>query len=330
MSQARLLIVKTSSLGDIVHTFPVIADIRQHLPRVHIDWVVERSFAELPRLHSGIDGVFTVALRQWRRALGQADTWRDMRASFNALAHEPYDAILDLQGLIKSAWIASRARGVRHGFDRASAREPLASWGYHFRHAVPRAQAAVTRSRQLTGAALGYAPEGPPVFLFDTERLRPVSVNGISSRPYACLMPSASREAKLWPEEDWRALISNLLAAGLTVRILSGNAIERMRAQALCAGFNGAIAELPVPLSEVASWLAHASLVVGLDSGITHLAAALGRPTVGIYADHSPLLTPLTGAGLSASLGGKGTPPTRAEVLDAVEKMLAVENRAFL
>ena len=164
MSSPRILIVKTSSMGDIVHALPLVSDLATHVPGAHIEWVLEEGFAPIPRLHPAVERVHTVALRRWRKQPFAADTWCELCAARAELRVQPYDRIIDCQGLAKSAWVAHWARGPRTGLDRASAREPLAAFFYGQRVRVPRSQHAVARNRALGAAAFGYVPDAKPRF----------------------------------------------------------------------------------------------------------------------------------------------------------------------
>ena len=155
----RILFVKTSSLGDIVHNCPAVSDAARHLPEAVIDWVVEDAFAEVAALHASVRRVIPVALRRWRAAPLARATWSEAAAFRAALRSERYDVIVDSQGLIKSALVSALARGCRHGLDRASAREPLAARFYNVVHPVPTGLHAVDRNRRLAAAALGYTPD---------------------------------------------------------------------------------------------------------------------------------------------------------------------------
>lgn len=314
----RILIVKMSSMGDLVHALPVVSDLRRALgDDLQIDWIAEEGFAAIPRLHPGVDRVIPIALRRWRRDWRLPRHREERQAFLQALRDTTYDQILDLQGLIKSAVVARLARGPRHGQDWASAREPMASLLYRHRHRVERDRPAIWRNRQLAALALGYGIETPPDFGLQVAARAPDEVGG---RAYAAIMPSASRPAKLWPEADWRAVLERLQGHGLVPLLLAGAPAERERAERLAQA--GGVVAQPRALADMPALLAGARLVVGLDSGLTHLAGALGRPTVGIYADHPTHLTPVTGTAPVFSLGGKGTPPTLKSVLEAVEAAL--------
>lgn len=306
-------------MGDIVHALPAVSDIARHFPGAVIDWVAEESFTAIPALHPQVADVIPVALRRWRKNWFSAETREERAAFWHRVGKHRYDCVIDLQGLVKSALLARHVNGPLHGCDFRSAREPLAALFYRFRHRVVFQQSAVARMRLLAAQSLGYALEGPPEFGLKVGR-RP----GMPPR-YAAIMPSASRETKLWPEEYWKAVLLRLEVAGYAPYLFAGNEEELERAQRLADAVPRARALPRMGLREAAEVLAGASVFVGLDSGLTHLAGGLGRPTIGIYCDYDPALAPVTGAGFIACLGGPGTPPTREEVLAAVGRALPAE-----
>jgi heptosyltransferase-1 len=325
----EVLIVRTSSLGDLVHMLPAMSDIARHVPDARIDWIAEESFAEIPAWHPAVRNVITVAHRRWRKAWWSASVRAERKVLAERLRDTRYDIVLDMQALLKSAWLVRQTRGVRHGLDWRSAREPLASLFYDVRHRVEFWQPAVIRQRALAGLTFNYTPVGKPDFgLQQLARQAQLSGNGNGATAAACsdyavIMPSASRPDKLWPEEDWRAVFEVLRRAGCELRLLAGSAQEAERAAQLLAGMEGAEVVPRMDLTSVARLLAGARLMVGLDSGLTHLSAALGRPTVGIYRASTPVRTPLVGDSYTASLGDRGAPPSRDAVLAAVEQALA-------
>ena len=164
----RILLVKTSSLGDVIHNLPVVSDIRRHFPDADIDWCVEESFAAIPRLHPGVREIIPVAIRRWRKQLTKATTWREIAAFRRQIAAKPYAAVIDTQGLVKSALLARRANGPRLGYAADSAREPLAARCYDRTFHIARDLHAVPRNRLLAAAALGYVAEGEPDYGIDT------------------------------------------------------------------------------------------------------------------------------------------------------------------
>jgi len=315
----KILIVRTSSLGDLVHMLPAISDIAAHVPGAQIDWIAEESFAEIPSWHPAVNEVITVAHRRWRKNWWSAQT-RAERAALKAdLASRRYDIVLDMQALMKSIWLVRQTHGVRHGLDFKSAREPLAALFYNVRHRVEFWQPAVIRQRTLAAATFGYTVEGPPDFglIRFTE--------GTVIHPYAVIMPSASRDDKLWPSSDWHTVFDDLQQRGLTLKLLAGNAAETARAEALIAGRDNAEVLPRSSLTGLAHVLASARIMVGLDSGLTHLSAGLGRPTIGIYKASTPIRTPLQGPGYTASLGERGHAPSAQTVLSAIAQALSRE-----
>ena len=314
----RLLIVKTSSMGDVVHALPAVSDIRRALPGAAIDWLVEAPFAAIAQLHPGVQRVLPLAWRKWRKRLWQRDTRAAIGALRRELKREPYDLVLDLQGLLKSVLWGAQARGPLAGYDRASAREPLAALFYRQRAAVPRDLQAVERCRRLAAAHLGYAmPATAPEF-----GIRAPAGTWQAGAPSAALIPCASRPEKLWPEAHWIALGQRLRAAGLAPVLVWGNDEERARAERIAAACDGLVPPF-LSVADMAAVLGQARQIVGLDTGFSHLAAAFGQPTIGIYCDHEPGLAGITGPGPVASLGGKGQVPSLQAVLAQLERHLA-------
>jgi heptosyltransferase-1 len=317
----KILIVRTSSLGDLVHMLPAISDIAQHVPGAQIDWLVEESFASIPTWHPAVNQVLQVAHRRWRRAWWSSQVRRERHVFEADLRVREYDVVLDMQALLKSVWWVRMASGVKHGLDWRSAREPLATLLYDVRHRVEFWQPAVTRQRLLAASAFGYAVQGDPDFGLQRFELQAQVARGRNA-PYAMIMPSASRDDKLWPVPDWHAVFDLLGQRGLQLKLLAGNQAEAERARALIQGRSNAEVLPRGTLTETAEHLAGATLMVGLDSGLTHLSAALGRPTIGIYKASTPVRTPLVGAAFTTSLGDRGQPPTRQVVLAAIEQAL--------
>lgn len=310
----RLLIVKTSSMGDVVHALPALSDVRAQVPGVQVDWMVEPPFAPIVALHPGVRRVLPLAWRRWRKTLWRAATRAELGAFRRQLREQPYDLILDLQGLVKSALWAMQARGPRAGYDRRSIWEPLAALTYQRVAAVSPQLHAIERCRRLAAAHLGYTlPDTPPDF-----GLRVPDGGWRPAAPrYAVLNPNASVASKLWPEAHWIALARWLSARGLPVVVMWGSPAEGERAQRIAAAVQGEVPPF-LTVADAAGVLGRAQLVVGLDTGFSHLAAALGVPTVGLYRDHDPAEVGITGAAYHRSLGGIGQTPTVAETQAAL------------
>jgi heptosyltransferase-1 len=320
MSGPRILIVKTSSMGDIVHALPLVSDLTAHVPQARIEWVVEEGFAAIPRLHPAVTRVIPVALRRWRKRLLAPATWDEIRAVRHQLNNVVYDRIIDCQGLLKSAWITRWAEGPKTGPDARSAREAIAARFYDDRVSVPADLHAIERNRRLGAAAFGYALTQPPRFDLAVPRLPPGLVP--TDRPYAVLLTNASRATKLWPDERWREVEAWLAGQGLRSLLFWGSAEEGEATQQRLAGMRDARRLPRVTLDVAAAVLAGARVVVGLDTGLSHLAAAVGVPTVALYCDYDPALVGVVGDAPCASLGGVDQSPAVQDVIDAAQRVM--------
>lgn len=316
----RILIVKTSSLGDVIHNLPVVSDIRRYFPNAAVDWCVEENFAAIPRLHPGVGKIIPVAIRRWRKNLLQAATWREIGEFRRSLQAEVYDAVVDTQGLLKSALMASQARGPALGYDAGSAREPMAARFYERKFKVSRELHAVVRNRRLAAAALGYAADGEPDYGIQAA---PAGFAWLPHRPYVVFLTATSRDDKLWPEANWLALGQQLNSLGISAVLPGGSPVERERASRLAAGIPGAVAAPAMNIPDLAALLAGGRAAVGVDTGLTHLAVALKVPTVALYTATDPGLTGVLGVGFHRNLGGKAQIPSSAAVLAELQSALA-------
>ena len=309
----RILLVKTSSLGDVVHNLPVVGDLRRYAPDAEIDWVVEEVFAAIPRMHPGVRRIIPVALREWRGELLSSITRDGICTFLGTLRACEYDAIIDTQGLLKSALIARAVCGACYGMDWRSSREPL-RFLYDRTFSVPWHLHAVARNRGLAAQALGYAPLPEIAYGISAQRR---AFQWLPDRRYAVLLHATSAENKLWPETNWKALCEHLLLNGIACVMPWGSDTERVRSQGLAATASNAIVPPVLTLDEVAALLAGAQGVVGVDTGLTHLAAALNVPTIGIYCTTDPAATGICGCPRAVNLGGIGTPPAVTDVVEA-------------
>jgi len=305
-----------SSLGDIIHTFPAVTDMRRALPDAALDWAVEEAYVPLARMHGGVTRVLPFALRRWRRQLARPSAWREAAAFRRSLREHAYDAILDTQGLLKSAAVARLARGPVHGFGPGTAREPLAARFYDFKYEFAPADHKVERYRTVAARALGYSPAA-----LDYGISAPPQPNGIPLSPYCVLLHSTARAAKLWREAAWIEVGRHLASRGLACVLPSGDEAERQRAERLAAAIPAATALPRLALGEMCGLIGHAKLAVGVDTGFMHLAAALRVPVLGIFCDSEPLDARPLGTGRTAFRGGVGKPPAAQEVIAALAEL---------
>src|ERR1700680_2857359 len=251
----EILLIKTSSLGDVIHEMPALTEARTQRPDARFSWVVEEAYAPLVRLHPAAAEVIPVATRRWRRTLYSPSTWGEMRAFKRTLRGRAYDEVIDTQGLIRTGLIAKLASGRRHGYDAQSINEPFASRFYDVRHAVSRALHALARNRLLTGRALGYIADGPADYGL-TRRADPA--------PHALLLHATARPEKLWPEEHWLEIGRALSRRGIEVVLPWGTEDERARSERLAAALPDARVPPRQPLDQMAQLIAGAALVVGV------------------------------------------------------------------
>ncbi len=311
----KILLIKTSSLGDVVHNLPVVTDIRRNFPNAVIDWVVEEAYLPLVQLHPGVHEAIPVAIRRWRRRPLKFATWTEMRKLRQTFRHDPYELVIDTQGLIKSALLAAAAQGRRHGFDAASAREPIAARFYDVCHHVARSQHAVVRNRELAARALGYR-NGDTV---DFGLRSGASPRDKASDCRIVLLHSTSRADKHWPEERWLELGNLIESAGGSVVLPWGSSSERLRSERIASSLRHAQIPGALSIQAVAALLAQCSGVAGLDTGLTHLAAAFGTPVAAIYCATDPGLTGVYGSSRAQNLGGPDHAPQAHQVFEMLQ-----------
>jgi heptosyltransferase-1 len=312
---SEILFIKTSSLGDVIHHMPALTEARRMCAGSSFTWLVEETYAPLVRLHPGVNEVIPVAWRRWRKSLYAPATVAELAAGMRAIRERRYDEIVDSQGLVRSAVIARVARGRRHGYDSRSIREPLAAVFYDKRYRISRDLHAAERIRILTGSALGYAPQGAPDYGLDRSAL------AAPGRRYAVLLHATAQPEKEWPEANWIALAKTIGGNGLDLILPWGSSAERERAERIAVRVPGVHVGERQPLDIVARQIAGAAFVVGVDTGLMHLAAALGVPLVAILKRARDLLAAPAVSRHTAVLGGTGGPPTVADVARAVEQI---------
>ena len=315
MPPSRILVVRPSSLGDVVYALALAADVRRAYPEARIDWVAEEPFAALPALDADIAQVIPVALRRWRGSLLRGATWREFGVFRRAVRSTRYDAVIDLQEQLKGAIIARIARGRRHGLHASSIREPFATLLHDVHHRVDRDIHFLTKCRRVAADALAYEVDGPPRWRWRPLPEAPLTPQG----PYAMLVTATSRESKLWPEARWRELVAHLARADVATVLPWGTPREHARCMRIAEGVDTALVPPRQSLAGCAALLSRATLAVGVDTGLTHLSAALGTPTVAVFTETDARLAGVAICGPQArDLGGNGVVPAFLDVVAAV------------
>jgi len=280
----RVLLIKTSSLGDVVHTLPAVTDAQHAVPGIQFDWVVEEGFAEIPAWHPAVAQVIPVAIRRWRKQPLQTLRSGEWQRFKTRLRETRYDLVIDAQGLLKSAWLTRYVKAPIAGLDRDSAREPLASRFYDRRYSVPRDQHALERVRQLFAQSLGY-PTPETIADYGLDRNQLVTPG---EAPYLLFLHGTTWPSKHWPEQYWRELAERMSEFGWAIRLPWGNADEKARAERIADGLAG-VSVLPrLNLGGIAKVIAGARACVAVDTGLGHLAAALDVPSISLYGPTLP------------------------------------------
>jgi heptosyltransferase-1 len=322
----NILLVRVSSLGDVLHNLPMVADIARHFPDANIDWVVEEGFVSLVRLNARVRTIIPFALRRWRKSLGKPETRAEIRQFFRTLRAQQYDYVFDTQGLLKTGIIMGAARVAKGGRKVGMANGSEGS-GYEgisriFHHVSiptdPRTHA-VARGRIVAGAALGYAVDTPADFGLPQTAAEAPRPDWMPPA-YAVFFHGTARDAKKWAPANWVALGQAL--APMTILLPWGSPKEKAQAEQLAAGLPNARLLPKLSMADAVMLARRADLVIGVDTGLTHIAAAFVRPTVEIYADSPRWKTEGNWSPRIINLGDTGAPPAVPEVLAAARSLL--------
>jgi heptosyltransferase-1 len=318
----KILLVRVSSLGDVLHNLPMVADLHRHVPDAQMEWVVEEGYVSLVRQNPGVRTIIPWALRRWRKSLGQARTRAEIGAFFRALRAERYDYVFDTQGLLKTGIIMGAAHG-RHKIGLANGSEGSGYEGisrlFHTRSIAldPRTHA-VTRGRAVAAAALGYTLDQAPDFGLPApvEAERPA---WLPAGRYAVFFHGTARAAKKWPPAHWIAVGRAL--APLPVLLAWGSPAEKADAEALAAALPNAQVLPRLSMEEAVQLARYAGLAIVVDTGLTHIAAAFVRPTIELYCDSPKWKTEGNWSDRIINLGERGAPPSVDDVLAAVRQL---------
>lgn len=323
----KILLVRVSSMGDVLHNLPMVADIARHFPDAQIDWVVEEGYTSLVRLNARVGAIIPFALRRWRKSLGSKQTRAEIGAFFRTLRQQRYDYVFDTQGLLKTGVIMGAARLARGGQkiglangSEGSGYEAISRLFHSRSIALDPRTHAVARGRLVAAKALGYDAATPADFgLPDSPRPEP-RPDWMPAEPYAVYFHGTARGAKKWAQRNWIAL--GLQLAPMPILLPWGSADELREAEQLAAQLPRARVLPRLSMADAVTLARHAALAVGVDTGLTHIAAAFSRPTVEIYCDSPRWKTEGNWSPKIINLGDRGAPPDVAEVLAAVKRLL--------
>lgn len=323
----KILVIKSSSMGDVVHALPVACDIKRAMPDCRLHWVVEESFSDIVTLSPFVDKYVTTAFRRWRRSFLKRDTRKEIGEVRRELADEHYDIVIDLQGLMRSALVARWTGAESVGYSRDTIREPLASYLYTRTERVPESLRPIRRYRTMAARVLGYEIDAEhPVYGLRVEAEVPMGVTG----RYAALAVNTSRAEKLWPQSRWIEVAQALRQdAGLQSVLFWGSDEERRRVEEIASAVAGAVVMPRSSIRALAEAIAGAECLVGVDTGFTHLGAALGVPSVGVIVGTSAELFSLVSERACSTVGDKGVVPQPEEVLAALAEVMNRDREEF-
>lgn len=288
----HILIVKMSSMGDIIHTLPAVTDAVRANPGLRFDWVVEEAFTEIPALHPAVERVIPVAIRRWRTNWLKTFRAGDVGQFRSDLKKVHYDLVIDAQGLIKSGIVSRMSRGLTLGLSNSTIREPLATLFYNQKYSVPTDMHAVQRVRELFSRAFNYRFDASIIdYGIDDSRISGIQrddSNAGTDRPTLIFLHGTTWENKLWPRAYWRDLAARSVDGGYDVLLPWGNLEEKARAEDI-AKVRSRVTVLPAQsLTELAGQMKRADAAVAVDTGLAHLAAALDVPVVALYGPTDP------------------------------------------
>jgi len=283
----QVLLVKLSSMGDIIHVLPALTDAKKAIPSIQFDWVIEPAFAEIPCWHTAVNHVIPMALRHWRKHLVEAIQKKYFSAFYKHLVEKKYDLIIDAQGLIKSAIVSKLARGTCCGYNTQSAKEKVASYFYSKQYAINKNQHAIMRARELFSKALQYdLPDTVPDYQINLQKLPSLSFP--IPKQYVVFLHGTTRPMKYYSEKYWKTLIEKIEEKRTTIFLPWGNESEKMRAERLSLNHSNAIVLPKLNIAELGTLLKNAMAVVAVDTGLGHLSAALSTPTISLYGPTDP------------------------------------------
>ncbi|MFZ6846951.1 lipopolysaccharide heptosyltransferase I [Undibacterium sp. RuRC25W] len=321
----KILLIRVSSLGDVLHNMPVVDDLRRHFNDAQIDWVVEEGYVNLVRLHPGVRHIIPFALRRWRKSLLSANTQREMKQFYQQVRAEEYDLVIETQGLFKTGIIMGMARlvsggnkvGLANGTE-GSGYEGISRIFHDQSVPVDRHTHAVLRGRLVAAAAGGYVVDSPARFGLLAPEGHPA---WLPAHPYAVFFHGTAGATKKWARTHWVAIAAELQQHNLPVLLPWGNAAEKAEAEAMALDMPNASILPALSMQEATILAQSAALAIGVDTGLTHIAAAYETPTIEIYCASPKWKTEGNWSDKIINLGDQGTPPTVDEVIGAIKQL---------
>ncbi len=327
----KILLIRVSSLGDVLHNMPIVDDLLRHFPDAQIDWVVEEAYVDLVKLNPGVRQIFAFALRRWRKSLFTSQTRQEIKHFFTQLREQEYDLVLDTQGLLKTGIIMGMARirstgkkiGLANGTE-GSGYEGISRIFHTDSVAVDRRTHAVLRGRLVAAYAGGYTVDTPASFglnkLYTESQPRPA---WMPSKPYAVFFHGTAGASKKWPQDHWVQLAASLQSSDLAILLPWGSAAEKVEAEQMASRIPDAITLPKLSMQDAIVLAQTARIAIGVDTGLTHIAAAYETPTIEIYCDSPRWKTEGNWSDKIINLGDQGAPASVIEVQEAIQKLLA-------
>lgn len=292
----RILIIKISSMGDIIHTLPAITDASRAIPNITFDWVIEETFSEIPIWHPFVHRVIPIKFRFWKNQWHQIHAWKKYFECIKQLNAYKYDAIIDAQGLLKTSLLIVHKidRGIKHGMNFFSAKESISCWFYHNCYHISKNQHAIERIRQLFSCSLQYTlPSNLGQYNIDHNFYPKIKSN--HSSPYLIFFHSTTQSQKHWPELYWHILTRYAIKLGYSVKIPFWTIHEELRVKRLKDHFDRVIILPKLTLHQIAIQIIQSKATISVDTGLSHLSAALHCPNITLYGPTDPQLIGIYG-----------------------------------
>jgi heptosyltransferase-1 len=323
----KILLVRVSSMGDVLHNMPVVNDLLRHAPDAQIDWVVEEAYAHLVALHPGVRKIIPFALRRWRKSLLSRATRREMAQFYTDLRAEQYDIVLDTQGLLKTGIIMGLAKLAPHGKKVGLANGTEGS-GYEAASRIFHTDSlpvdihthAVLRGRLVAAHACGYSVNTPASFGLRVLDRQP---SWLPDTPFATFFHGTAGASKKWPRANWSQIARSLAEKNLAILLPWGSEQEKIEAEQMAASMPNAKVLPKLSMQDAIILAQRATLAIGVDTGLTHIAAAYETPTIEIYCDSPRWKTEGNWSAKIINLGDKGQAASVAAVQDAIAVLLA-------